>query len=276
MRSRNVITMALSLIVALSAHALSGAKASIKASPVAESKVQQSSSGCASPNINENSGMIQIMVLCPMVTILRPKTQMNSLEINQERLLLAQNPTELRITNAYLQRWLPDGQRMSLTLEFENPRGIPIPEIEIDFLDPESGASFSTLKPIPFTRSQVYREAGSYKFSLAAGAKTALPVAFLDEIVDRRSVDSSVCAFDAALTLDRPASDTSSNNPVQPNLGWSQTQHQALLVRARLKSIFDQQLSLTQWVWIVYGQDRDGKKFWHPSKQRWDTLTCVS
>lgn len=275
MRLRNVVTMALPLIVALSAHALSGATMPKKASTVAAPHVQQSSSGCASPNIYENSGQIQIRVTCPQISVLRSSTRMSSLEINQERLLLAQHPTELRITNAYLQSWLPDGQRMSLTLEFENPRDIPIPEIEIDFLDPASGASIPTLKPIPFTRSNVYREVGSDKFSLAAGEKTALPVAFLDEIVDRHSLDLDLCAFDAAVTLNSPVSDRLANSPFPANVGASRIKYKSLLVRARFKSIFDQQLSSTQWVWIVYGQGSDGMRFWYPSKKRWDTLTCA-
>ena len=275
MKSCNVIIRALSLIVVLSAHALSGSTASAKASAVAEPQIQQSSSGCGSANISTNSGQIQIKVSCRKITVMRAKTRMNSLEINQERLLLAQNSTELHITNAYLQHWLPDGQRMSLTLEFENPRDIPIPEIEIDFLDPESGASISTLEPIPFTRSKVYREAGSHKFSLASGGKTALPVAFLDEIINRKSLGSDLCAFDVALTLDPAASYMPPDNLVRPYASSGQVQHEALLVRARFKSIFDQQLSSTQWVWIVYGQGSDGMQFWYPSKKRWGTLTCA-
>ena len=275
MRSRNVIITALSLIAALSAHALSGATASQKAAKVAEAQIQQSSSGRCSPNISGNSGQIQISLSCPEPVALRPKARMTSLEINQERLLLAQNPTELRITNAYLQSWLPDRERMSLTLEFENPRGIPIPEIEIDFLDPESGASIPMLKPIPFTRSQVYREAGSNKFSLVAGGKTALPVAFLDEIIDRHSPGTGLCAFDAAVTLDAPASDRLTNNSLQPNAGASRIRYKSLLVRARFKSIFNQQFSSTHWVWIVYGQGSDGAQFWYPSKKIWNTLNCA-
>jgi hypothetical protein len=267
--------MSLSLFASLPVNALSGVEAYIKATTVAEPQVKQSSSGCGSPNISENSGKIQIEVSCRKVTVLRPKARMSSLEINQERLLLAQNPTELRITNAYLQRWLQDDQRISLTLAFENPRSIPIPDIEIDFLDPESGVSISALKPIPFTRSQLYREVGSYKFTLGAGEKTALPVAFLDEISERWPIASGLCAFDAALTLEPPASVLPPYNSIGPDSGSSHTQHQALLVRARFKSIFEQQLSFTQWVWIVYAQGSDGMQFWYPSKKRWGALACV-
>lgn len=275
MRSHKVIIMALSLGVALSAHAFNGATARQKAETAAEPRVRQSSSGRCSPNITANSGRTEVTLSCPEIIVLGPKTRMSSLEINQERLLLAKNPTELRITNATLESWLADGQRLSLTLEFENPGGIPIPEIEIDFLDPVSGDSFSKLKAIPFTRSKVYREAGSHKFSLPAGGKTALPVAFLDEIVARQSLGSDLCAFDAAITLDSPASDTAPKNPARPDFGSSLVRHQPLLMRARYKSIFDQQLSFTRWVWIVYGQGSDGMQFWYPSKKRWGPLTCA-
>lgn len=268
MKQHTLFTTAL---VVLSIHALSGAAETLNTSMVATHQVQQSSSGCGSPNIGENSGRIQMTVSCQKITVLRKRARLNSLEINQERLLLAQNPTELRITKAYLQPWLPDGQRTSLTLEFENPRNLPIPEIEIDFLDPESGASIPTLKPIPFTQSQVYREVGSHKFSLAAGAKTALPVAFLDEIIGRQSHDPDLCAFDAALTMDTPTRDVS----IDTRTGFYRTQTQSLLVRIRFKSIFEQQLSSTQWVWILYGKGSEGMQFWYPSEKRWRDLACV-
>jgi hypothetical protein len=272
MKSHNVFSIAL---IALSPHALSGTTESIKPTTVIKPQVQQSSSGCGSPNVIENSGRIQMRVLCQKITVLGQKTRMSSLEINQERLLLAQNPTELRITKAYLQPWLPDDQRTSLTLEFENPRNIPIPEIEIDFLDPESGASIPTLKPIPFTQSKVYREVGSHKFSLAAGAKTALPVAFLDEILGRQPLDPDLCAYDAALTLDKPLTEVHLDSLEQPHVGTIETQNRSLLVRARFKSIFQQQLSSTQWVWILYGKGSDGMQFWYPSEKRWGKLACV-
>lgn len=270
MRPWIVITMTLALVVPLSAYAVSETTASMKTSTVTKPRVKQSSSGCASPNIDSNSGHVQIAVDCSKITAVKLNTHMSSLEINQERLLLAKNPTELRITNAYLQHWLPDGQRISLTLEFENPRDIPIPEIEIDILDPKSGASIPTLEPFPFTRSQVYREAGSNKFSLAAGGKTSLPIAFLDEIIASQSIGSDFCAFDAALSLDRPTSD-----PSLPDIGWGLVLYRSLLVRVRLKSIFNQRLSSTQWVWITYGRGDYGMQFWYPSKKLSGTLTCI-
>nr|CBA28129.1 hypothetical protein Csp_A05740 [Curvibacter putative symbiont of Hydra magnipapillata] len=131
------------------------------------------------------------------------------------------------------------------------------------------------LKPIPFTRSQVYREAGSNKFSLAAGGKTALPVAFLDEIIDRHSPGTGLCAFDAAVTLDAPGTDRFTNNSLQSNIGASRIRYKSLLVRARFNSIFNQQLSSTYWVWIVYGQGSEGSQFWYPSKKVWNPLTCA-
>jgi hypothetical protein len=271
MRSQAFITMALSLILAQSAFATGRATGDTKAPTVAKSQVRQSSSGCGSPNIGENSGRLQVQVSCQMVTVLGLRTRMSSLEIHQDRLLLAKNPTELRITNAYLRSWLPDHGRVSLTLEFENPRDIPIPEIEVDFLDPRSGSSIPKLKPIRLTPSGVYREIGTRKFSLAAGGKAALPVAFLDEIA-RDGQDG--CPFDAAVTGDPPPSKEAPSDPAHPNSA-SQTGYQALLVRTRFKTIFDQEVSSTSWIWIVHGQGSDGAQFWYPSEKRWGKLICA-
>ena len=269
MKLQASIAVTLSLTFALQANATNPGTPTANPAPVVR-QIQQSSTGCGSANITENSGQIQVAVQCQKVIVVGLKTHMTSLEINQERLLLAQNPTELRITNASLRRWLPDGQRMSLSLEFENPRDIPVPEIEIDFLDPDSGGSIPLLKPMPFSQSEVYREVGSHKFALGAHGKTTLPVAFLDEIVRRQPPNSGLCAFDAALTSDEPIAD-----PGQPKGSSSSIKHQALLVRARFKTIFDQQVSFTQWVWVVFGQGSEGRQFWYPSKQRWDTLNCA-
>ncbi|MGN6828921.1 hypothetical protein [Paucibacter sp. M5-1] len=273
MRLRTVTRGVLSLIASLSVHAPNAAAEPTKLSPVGKPRVQQSSHGCASPNITDNSGHIQIGVTCQNITILGQRNRMSSLEINQERLLLAQNPTEVRVTGAYLQSWLPDSDRISLTLEFENPRNIPIPEIEIDFLDPKSGPSIPMLKPIAFTPSQVYREVGSHKFSLAAGGKTALPVAFLDEIAARHSSDPDMCAFDAALSLEPPALDSQAR--MRPSSGAKQTRYLPLLLRVRFKSIFEQRQSSTRWVWIVYGRGSEGMLFWYPSKKSWNSLVCA-
>ncbi|WP_407714706.1 hypothetical protein ACJJWD_00095 [Comamonas testosteroni] len=265
----SLTTVALSLVAAFSipiwGHAAQPAKHST-------TQQQKSSSGCGgSPNVIDNSGHIQINVTCHMINAWSTKNRMNSLEINQERLLLAKNPTELRITGTTFQRWLSDNGRISLTLEFENPRDIPIPEIEIDFLDPNSGASIPELKPLALTRSQVYREIGTNKFSLAAGTKTSLPVAFLDEIVEKQLINSGFCVFDTALKSESGSGEALFDNP-----GHSSTVGRTVLMRARLKSIFGQELVSTQFLWIFYGKGSDGKKFWYPGKQHWDALTCVN
>jgi len=276
MRTRTITRVALWLCAFLPVAQSSAATQPPKANASPKSQVQQTSRGCGSPNIHDNSGQIGIGVTCQYITVMGRGTHMNSLEINQERLLLAKNPTELRITDAYLRAWLPDDRRISLTLEFENPRDIPIPEIEVDFLDPDSGDTIASLKPIPFVQSQVYREAGSQKFSMDAKSKTALPVAFLDEIVKRQIRDPEMCAIDASLTSKSPSFDARADDLEPPVDGARSVQYLSLLVRMRFKSIFEQQMTVTRWIWVVYGKGTEGMQFWYPSKRKWSGLVCVS
>ncbi len=253
MTLRAAIAMALSL--GLTAYSWATEPTNTPKAP--KPQVSQSSAGCASPNVGENSGRLQIAVDCRRIWVLDSKAHMNSLEVNEERLLLAKNPAEVRITNAYLRAWLPDGGRMSLTLEYENPRDLPIPEIEVDFLDPASGKSIPTLKSIPFTLSEVYREIGTHKFSLEAGGTTALPAAFLDEIVQRQHHLPDMCPYDASVTGDAASSDAKPHDVAQSDAGAPTVERSPLLVRIRLKSIFELPQTSTRWVWIVYGKRGD-------------------
>lgn len=269
---RTYCNLALLLFTAYSANATSGATNGAKDIPARNLNVVQSSTGDCTTNIGEVSGKVQVTTSCNKYYVknLNSKAKLNVLEIHQDQLMLAQHPTELRISRAYLRPWLGDFGRASLTLQFENPRDIPIPEIEIDLLDPKSGSSIPALKPRPLTQSSTYREIGSHKFGLLAGGKTDLPVAFLDEVTNPQYLEAGKCAFDAALTLDRP-----SDLPSEISPGHQSFSYDALLVRARYKTIFGQEVSSTRWIWIVYGQGSEGQKFWYPSETRWNTLTCI-
>lgn len=254
--------------------------------PVVAGSKTITQNGCANASIERFSGgHLGMTVDCSVKHIYAVRKTVSPYERDLHTLLLAQNPTEFKITAVDLSSWLEDGGRTSLSVTFANPRNIPIKSLSVDILNPKSGASFIALRPFDLARSHVFRLINSTDVSIPANGSTKLPVAFLREIQEKLhdDVPDDYCAFDASIDTG-PAMDDKdfqearfSSLRKQPLEGGasSRTHFSGVLLRIKTTSIFEQKLASYAWVFVRYADKGSTAELWYPNKKAMAPLRCV-
>lgn len=241
--------------------------------------------GCGNAAIGSSSGgHLNMQIDCSVKNIYAVRKTVSPYERDLHTLLLSQNPTEFKITAVDLSSWLEDGGRTSLNITLANLRNIPIKSLSVDVLNPKSGASFVTLRPLDLARSRIFQLTNSTDVSIPANGSTKLPVAFLGELQEKlHDVSDAYCAFDASVDTSSKSDGkdfqeaTSSSLRKQPLEGGasSRTLFSGVLLRIKTTSIFEQKLVSYVWVFVRYADKSSTAELWYPNKKVMAPLRCV-
>lgn len=221
---------------------------------------------------------------CSVKNIYAVRKTVSPYERDLHTLLLSQNPTKFEITAVDLSSWLEDGGRTSLNVTFANPRNIPIKSLSVDVLNPKSGASFVTLRPLDLARSRIFQLTNSTDVSIPANGSTKLPVAFLGELQEKlHDVSDAYCAFDASVDTNSKSDDKDFQEATSSSLrkrplergASSRTLFSGVLLRIKTTSIFEQKLVSYVWVFVRYADKGSTAELWYPSKKVMASLRCV-
>lgn len=191
---------------------------------------------------NNQSTPISIAIQTPSTS-----TKLNSLEKKQEALLVAQNPTILDVKDI---QFIHFHDELLLVVNLKNTSKLPASDVKVEILNLHSAGTYKGLKPFVLTQNAMQREQAGFSLAIAPDSESTFPLSSLTDLGKKViNIPSDSCIYGAALKPD-DLSNSAGLSPDEKFSGISIAHSIGVLLRVRYKSIFKQEHTLFNWVFI--------------------------
>lgn len=195
----------------------------------------QTTFGNQSPSVGTNYGSINVKSF----NIHRPSSLgLNSLEKKREALLVAENPTILKVTGIRFLHWFGDKEPY-LGLQLANLSKLPALDVKVSMLNNSTAATLAKLRPHQFSKSYTLKILEGSLINVGSGGNIEIPIAPLSEL--KKTINQS-CITSVGMDYDNTKLSLNSFDE-NSNSGFASVNRQGLYFKVSYKTIFQESVS---------------------------------